>query len=126
MSKIVLMMDGDPQWQEVERARQYQAERLGRAEGETFLADLLPLPANSVGDWPYPELFPDKDSYERQVLPGRIQALATLAQRHRPSFVFCYGKGTGTITAGSFPRWSTTSLSTGRRPKSGARHQARW
>ena len=98
MSKIVLRMDGDPDWQSVDRARQYQAERLGRFGGETFLTDLLPLPANSVGDWPYPELFVGKEAYRREVLPARIAALRELAtpryQTHwsRSHPVQCTGK----------------------------------
>jgi len=35
MSKIVLRMNGDPDWQSVDRARQYQAEHLGRIGGDT-------------------------------------------------------------------------------------------
>lgn len=92
MSKIVLRMAGDPEWSDVQRARQYQAYHLGRFGGETFLADLLPLPANDVADWPYPQLYTSKAAYRADVLPGRIAALRDLAARHGPAFAICYGR----------------------------------
>ncbi len=91
MSKIVLRLNGDPDWSDYGRARRYQGERLGRDGGETFLADVLPLPAGHVDHWPYPRLFPTKAIYRDKVLPGRVTARRQLVDQHRPATVFCYG-----------------------------------
>lgn len=45
MSKIVLRLRGEENWTDTDRLRRYQAGRLGRPDGETFLTELLPLPA---------------------------------------------------------------------------------
>jgi hypothetical protein len=92
MSKIVLRLSGDPDWQEYSHAQPYQAEQLGRRGGQTFLSELLPLPAGNVDDWPYPNLFATKDIYRDKVLPGRVDTLRHLLSRHQPTYVFCYGK----------------------------------
>jgi hypothetical protein len=93
MSKIVLRLNGEPDWQNRSRTQQYQAKRLGRHGGETFLADVLPLPAGNVEHWPYTTLFANKQIYREQVLPVRIARIRELLERHRPAYVFCYGKG---------------------------------
>jgi len=76
--------------------RQERDERLGRVEGDTLLADLLPVPRNIGGDpWPshYRKAlgFADYDKYVEAVLPGRIDLLRSLLKRHQPEFAFCYG-----------------------------------
>jgi hypothetical protein len=93
MSKIVLRLSGAPDWHDYGQAQRYQADELGRGGGQTFLAELLPLPAGSVDDWPYPSLFPTKAVYREKVLPGRIATLRHLLDQHCPTYVFCYGKG---------------------------------
>lgn len=90
MSKIVLHLRGNDDWQL--KAADYQAKRLGRRDGETFLAELLPLPAPSASQWPYTRLFPTRAAYESSILPRRIEALRTLLRQHRPAWIFCYGK----------------------------------
>jgi hypothetical protein len=92
MSKIVLRSKGDSNWRERETIREYQAGRLGRLGGETFLTDLLPLPSPDATSWHYPHLWPSRDDYYRDVLPGRQDMLRGLFAAHRPRFVFCYGK----------------------------------
>lgn len=93
MTKIVLRLEGDADWSAPRRARSYQADQLGRFGGATFLADLYPLPAENDADWPYPELYPTRDDYRREVLPHRLGILHTLWQQYSPLYVFCYGKG---------------------------------
>jgi hypothetical protein len=92
MSKIVLRLRGEEKWSETDQLRRYQAERLGRRGGETFLTELLPLPARSAQDWPYSVLWLTRAEYEREVRPKRIQVLRELHERHTPRYVFCYGK----------------------------------
>lgn len=93
MSRIVLRLDGENDWTRTSRVRKYQAERLGRFNGETFLADLLPLPATSTAHWHYADLYPDRETYVKALLPKRQEMLRGLFLKYRPKYVFCYGKG---------------------------------
>jgi len=93
MSKLVLRLTGSADWNDV-GAVQYQADRLGRLDGDTFLTEVLPLPARNVHDWPSPYVarFSTRDDYEKEVLPARLSRLRRLFEKHRPECVFCYGK----------------------------------
>jgi hypothetical protein len=72
--------------------RWYQVNRLGHADGETFLTEALPLPSPSTAHWPYRSLFTSREVYRAKVLPPRMQRLRSLYEEHRPQYVFCYGK----------------------------------
>ena len=86
-------MQGTLGWRENPAAREYQALKLGRAEGETFLTELLPLTCRGIGVWPYKSLFPTKAEYIAEVRPDRIKWLRSEVSAFQPSFVICYGKG---------------------------------
>lgn len=92
MIRFVWRLNGDPEWTDTERIRKYQKDRLGKLDGETFLADILPLPKPSDRDWPNFWPFVDWDAYARDVLPERIRMFTDLIATNRPDYVFCYGK----------------------------------
>ena len=94
MSKLVLRLSGCSEWEDLETVRDYQSKRLGRLDGETFLTELLPLPAPNSRDWPelYHGFFPDRDAYVGAVVSERIRRLRALLDQHQPEYVFCYGK----------------------------------
>ncbi|RLA40359.1 MAG: hypothetical protein DRR42_25970 [Gammaproteobacteria bacterium] len=81
-----------------EDVRTYQKTHLGRSNGETCLAELMPLPSPSTNHWLYPrisslsELRTRKD-YMRHWGPIRLQILANLINIHRPKNVVFYGSG---------------------------------
>ena len=66
MARLVLRLQSHPGWQDREIVRDYQATRLGRLDGDTFLAEILP--------------------------PTRLRYLGELFDEHRPAYVFGYGK----------------------------------
>jgi hypothetical protein len=81
-------------WQaDREAARAYVRDSLGRSNGETLLAELLPLPRVNVHSWPeaYRGLFPTAREYVASVLPQRIAMLGELVRTHRPRLLICYG-----------------------------------
>jgi hypothetical protein len=85
--------EADPQ-----TVRRYQAIRLEAVNGDTLLAELLPLPGPSINKWIYWDLFADprlrnRKTYERSVLPHRTRLLRDLIQSHCPRLVIAYGKG---------------------------------
>lgn len=92
MIRIAQRLNGEPNWADAEAVRAYQGSRFGRLDGELFLTEILPLPARSVGDWPYAWLYGSRDEYCAAILPKRMAALWELFMKHRPPFVFCYGK----------------------------------
>ncbi|MDP6226720.1 MAG: hypothetical protein QF714_03305 [Dehalococcoidia bacterium] len=93
MSKLVMAMQGTCGWQETSSAREYQANMRGRADGDTFLTELMPLPSPSTAVWPYESIFPTRDEYYAAVRPGRIERLRSEFLAFHPCFVICYGKG---------------------------------
>lgn len=93
MSKLILAINGADNWQQTDSAREYQATKLGRSDGETFLTELMPLPAKSTGVWPYPLIYPTRDEYYADIRPGRIKWLRSKISAAEPRFVICYGKG---------------------------------
>ena len=93
ISKLVMAMQGVADWQETFSGREYQAHRLGRSDGETFLTELMPLPCKDINDWPYPMLFPTKAEYIVLIRPRRIRWLRAEVSKLKPRFVICYGKG---------------------------------
>lgn len=93
MCHVMLTLDGVPPTRETIRV--YQAEKLGRREGTTLLAELMPLPRPLASGWEYAGILPqfrDADHYLRAVLPLRISLLRETIQRHKPAFIVCYGK----------------------------------
>ncbi len=97
-ARFVRALRGAADWWDLEPARAYVRDRLGRAgyAGETFLTDLLPLPRKRMGDWPpvYRDGlgFSDLAAYEQAVLPRRKQLLKPLISEQRPRFLLCYGR----------------------------------
>lgn len=92
MCKIVLRLKDNPDWWDGETCRRYHSHTLGTADGETFLAELLPLPKPSDRHWPDWWPWSSWDEYARTVLPERTAALRNLFDTNQPRFVFCCGK----------------------------------
>ena len=93
MSMLVLAMQGTSGWRDTTEAQEYQATKLGRDDGDTFLTELMPLPCRNIKDWPYEMLFPTKADYIARIRPGRIQWLRSEISTFQPRLVICYGKG---------------------------------
>lgn len=95
LSRVMLGNDGQTPTRG--QVREYQATKLGRADGETLLTELLPLPKQSRKAWPYAELKSElpclekKSEYRKTVLPKRIELLRGLISRHMPASVYFYG-----------------------------------
>ncbi|TAJ19080.1 MAG: hypothetical protein EPO68_06860 [Planctomycetota bacterium] len=81
---------------DTESVRAYQRDRLGRADGESCLLELMPLPAPGIGSWPYRQFSDNpaltaREAYIRHVLPARVAQLRALIHEHRPHTVVFYG-----------------------------------
>lgn len=93
--RIALVMNGVTPT--TERIREYQAERLGRLDGDVLIGELLPLPKKSFASWPYDELAGEhpylkgRKTYLEFVLPSRVAMLRELIVAQRPERVFFYG-----------------------------------
>lgn len=90
-----------------EAARRYQASRLGRTGGETFLTELYPLPHKSLRDWDYRHLVggpTDPDQYRAELFEFRKALLKKALTRNRPRLVLAYGKRSWNQFMSLFPR----------------------
>ena len=83
---------------QTEDIRTYQKNHLGRHYGETCLAELMPLPSPSTGDWLFSGIsslsgLSSREEYLRFWGGVRLQALATLINKYRPRYIVYYGLG---------------------------------
>ncbi len=99
MCELMLRLNGNPEPTR-EQKRVYQAERLGRSGDETFLPEMLPLPAPDTSQWitlgydklfEPPEHFRTREVYRTLVMPQRIRLLREQLAKHKPPLVVCYG-----------------------------------
>jgi hypothetical protein len=93
MCYIMLRLDGKNV--DTESIRNYQADYLGRFQGNSLLCELLPIPKPSINNWGYEKLIPQyasRDEYYRIVKPQRVKYLQKLVNEHRPKTVIGYGK----------------------------------
>lgn len=93
MSDVMLRLSDNDEPSREER-RNYQASRLGRIEGETLLADLMPIPKPSIVKWDYPESFPEFSTateYYASTVPHRVQLFMRLIAEHKPRVIIAYG-----------------------------------
>jgi hypothetical protein len=88
VATIAAALHGTDDW------RAYQNERMGRSDGETLLAEILPLPAPRLASWPdaYKGRWERRRDYRREVLPHRIRYLGAVIDEQRPALIIGYGK----------------------------------
>jgi hypothetical protein len=93
MADLMLRRDGNAAPSGDDR-RRYRALRLGRADGDALLVELMPYPHPRASDWLYQRFgkFETRDDYMARMLPKRIALLrGVLAEAFR-DVVVCYGK----------------------------------
>lgn len=104
MCYLMLRLAGQPA--DRESIRNYQADALGRFQGNSLLCELMPIPKPAIHQWGYESLLPQyklAEAYYQTVKPRRVQYLQTLIQTHRPKTVIGYGKTYWQTYAELFP-----------------------
>jgi hypothetical protein len=94
MSYIMLRLEGKSV--DRESIRNYQADYLGRFQGNSLLCELMPLPKPRINVWGYETLIPQfksSDEYYGVVKPRRVNFLRGLIQEYQPKIVIGYGQG---------------------------------
>ena len=93
MCDLMLRRKGIPSPTLRERVR-YQADHLGRRDGDTLLAELLPYPHSDSGQWLYDSFgkFATRQEYEQKLLPHRLTLLAEALGTHPRELIVAYGK----------------------------------
>lgn len=76
--------------------KEYQRTEFGRVGKDTLIAELLPLPSRSVGDWIYGEIadlpyLRTREAYRRELRPKRIELLGELIDQYEPRVVVMLG-----------------------------------
>lgn len=83
---------------DIEKMREYQINHLGSKNGDICLMELLPLPSKSSNDWYYTEYseafswLKNKNTYRAHMKRLRAAGIRDLISKHRPKYVFFYGK----------------------------------
>ena len=93
MCCIMLRLEGKPD--DLESIRNYQADYLGRFQGNSLLCELMPIPKPKMKVWDYKMLIPQfrsAEEYFQVVKPRRVNYLRELIQKHHPKVVIGYGK----------------------------------
>jgi hypothetical protein len=72
-----------------EKRCRYQADHLGREDGDTLLAELLPYPNPNTDVWPYGERYPNRES----MVDERVKLLENAFEKSHFELVVAYGKG---------------------------------
>jgi hypothetical protein len=104
---IRLILAAEGRATDADSAREYQGSRLGRADSNNCLLELLPLPSPTVGRWIYgaistlPEL-ETRERYTAAFVPSRIEQLRQRIGEHRPRAVIFYSRAYR-------PQWEQTA-----------------
>ena len=94
MCYIMLRLAGKPV--DRESIRNYQADYLGRFQGNSLLCELMPIPKPRISVWNYENLIPQfksAEEYYQVVRPRRVKYLRQLIQEYHPKVVIGYGQG---------------------------------
>ena len=92
MIRLILCLKGEANWDDREAVRAYQGAHFGRLEGESFITELLPLPAPNLSTWPHTWRWDSREACAEEILPARLERLRDLYVRSQPEYVHCYGK----------------------------------
>jgi len=78
----------------LEQRRRYQADCLGRRNGDTLLTELLPYPHSDSGQWLYAQFgrYPTRQKYEEALVPRRRAMLQRIFAEHPPELIIAHGK----------------------------------
>lgn len=79
---------------DTESLRTYQRDRLGRADGETALLELMPLPSRNLGEWQHCDQLPElrtRKIYASTFREERATRLLELIDSHQPRNAIFYG-----------------------------------
>ncbi len=72
----------------------YRAKRLGRSDGDSLLAELLPYPHRNTSSWLYAQFkrFATRDEYVAKILPERLRILSEALVGSQRKAVVGYGR----------------------------------
>lgn len=93
---IRILLSSDGRTPTTEQVREYQRTSLGRLTGNTYLAELFPLPSPSLGGWLYAEhstlpYLASRTVYRQTCLTFRSAHFRKRICQHQPAVVVFYG-----------------------------------
>ena len=91
MAKIMLAYNGNNEWKNLGSAKNYVRKCLGRYKGETFLAELCPIPKGKAADKTWMTLFKERDPEIDSKIKRRKEKLRRILKENAPALVVCYG-----------------------------------
>jgi hypothetical protein len=78
MADVMLHFEKRASADRAERSRErrmYRTRSLGRAAGDSLLAELLPYPSQKESAWLYPDRFENREAYRSKMMPERLKLL---------------------------------------------------
>ncbi len=91
MGRLARAIEGALDWRDVNRAKDYIRNRLGRSAGRTFLTYLSPIPAKNLSDRSWVEFLKHDEPDLNPALAARQQKLRNFLDLHQPRLVICHG-----------------------------------
>ncbi len=89
IARLLLDKSAAKNWQDRELAKVFVATKLGTKDGATFLADLFPLPAKEIDDWPFIGLpWKTKDEFQEDQLEPRHCEVSYTAKVELPIDIY--------------------------------------
>lgn len=93
---IRILLSSEGETPTTEQVREYQKTSLGRLNGNTYLAELFPLPSPSLGHWLYAEhstlpYLANRKAYRQTCLAFRSAHFRKRISEYRPAVVVFYG-----------------------------------
>jgi hypothetical protein len=93
MAKIMRACKGNKDWRELGPAKEYIRSQLGRRNGETFLAELSPIPSRNGKDKAWMKWFKEHVPDISGKIALRTKVLGQVLAENDPALVVCYGDG---------------------------------
>lgn len=91
MARFARAIEGAPDWQDLELAKEYVRNRLGRSDGSTFLTYGSPIPEQGLHTRQWTNLVRQTELEVQGLLDRRVARIRALIELHRPSIVICHG-----------------------------------
>ena len=91
MARFARAIEGAPDWEDLDLAKEYVRARLGRSDGGTFLTYASPIPEKRLHTRQWTELLNRSGAGMQGLIAQRAARVRAMIEQHRPSIVICHG-----------------------------------
>ena len=91
IAKFARALGGANDWDDLNPAKTYVRERLGRSDGDIFMSYAMPIPESGLHTREWTDFLKRNGANQDQALARRRTALRALIARHQPKLIICHG-----------------------------------